>query len=49
MYVGETGSVLFAGKVSMSEASILDDEGNNGGGIYNKGKVKMFTNICETY
>ncbi|CAM9799020.1 unnamed protein product [Pylaiella littoralis] len=41
MYVGGTGSVLFAGEVSMSEVSITDDEGNNGGGIYNKGKVNI--------
>ncbi|CAM9807534.1 unnamed protein product [Pylaiella littoralis] len=41
MYVGPNGSVLFAGKVSMSEVSIIDNEGNNGGGIYNEGKVNI--------
>lgn len=45
MYVGETGSVLFAGEVSMSEVSIIDNEGNNGGGIYNKGKVNIRSSI----
>lgn len=40
MYVGPTGSVLFADTVHMSEVSIIDDEGNNGGGIYNEGKVR---------
>lgn len=39
MYVGETGSVLFAGEVTMQDVSIIDNEGNNGGGIYNLGKV----------
>ncbi|CBJ48842.1 hypothetical protein Esi_0049_0076 [Ectocarpus siliculosus] len=41
MYVGETGSVLFAGEVTMQDVSIIDDEGNNGGGIYNLGKVNI--------
>ncbi|CAN0174899.1 unnamed protein product, partial [Laminaria digitata] len=41
VYVGEQGSVLFNGGVKMSEVSIIDDEGNNGGGIYNKGKVNI--------
>ena len=41
LYVGEQGSVLFNGGVKMSEVSIIDDEGNNGGGIYNKGKVNI--------
>ena len=39
IYVGPTGSVLFD-TVYMSEVSIIDDEGNNGGGIYNEGKVR---------
>lgn len=41
LYVGPHGSVLFNGGVEMSEVSILDDEGNNGGGIYNEGKVNI--------
>ncbi|CAN0389401.1 unnamed protein product [Ectocarpus fasciculatus] len=41
MYVGETGSVLFAGEVTMQDVSIIDNEGNNGGGIYNLGKVNI--------
>ena len=41
LYVGPQGSVLFNGGVEMSEVSILDDEGNNGGGIYNEGKVNI--------
>ena len=40
MYVGPAGSVLFADTVYMAEVSIIDDEGNNGGGIYNEGKVR---------
>lgn len=39
VFVSPTGSVLFAGQLSMSEVSIIDNEGNNGGGIYNEGKV----------
>ena len=39
MYVGPTGSVLFADTVYMAEVSIIDNEGNNGAGIYNEGKV----------
>ena len=41
LYVGGQGSVLFGGGVKMSEVSIIDDEGNNGGGIYNLGKVNI--------
>ena len=39
--MGPQGSVLFNGGVEMSDVSILDDEGNNGGGIYNEGKVNI--------
>ena len=41
LYVGEQGSVLFNDKLDISEVSIIDDDGNNGGGIYNKGKVNL--------
>ena len=41
VYVGEQGSVLFKGGVTMSEASITDNEGNNGAGIFNRGKVNI--------
>ncbi|CAM9289602.1 unnamed protein product, partial [Laminaria digitata] len=41
LYVGEKGSVLFNDKLQISEVSIIDDDGNNGGGIYNKGKVNL--------
>ena len=41
LYVGEKGSVLFNDKLEISEVSIIDDDGNNGGGIYNKGKVNI--------
>ncbi|CAN0014154.1 unnamed protein product [Scytosiphon promiscuus] len=41
MYVGETGSVLFNGEVTMREVSIIDNEGNNGAGIYNLGKINI--------
>ncbi|CAM9624366.1 unnamed protein product, partial [Laminaria digitata] len=41
LYVGEKGSVLFNGDLEISDVSITDDEGNNGGGIYNKGKVNI--------
>eukprot|EP00752_Nemacystus_decipiens_P009932 g8859.t1 len=41
MYVGPTGSVLFADTVYMSDVSIIDNEGNNGAGIYNEGKVNI--------
>ena len=41
LYVGETGSVLFNGALEISDVSIIDDGGNNGGGIYNKGKVNI--------
>lgn len=36
-----TGSVLLEGGADISEVSIIDDEGNNGGGIYNLGKVNI--------
>ncbi len=39
VYVGLPGSVLFGGTLEMKEVSIIDNEGNNGGGIYNLGKV----------
>ena len=45
IYVGERGSVLFGGGVEMSEVSIIGDEGNEGGGIYNKGKVNIEGNL----
>ena len=41
LYVGEEGSVLFNGALEMSAVSIIDDEGGDGGGIYNKGKVNI--------
>ena len=41
IYVGEEGSVLFNGAVEMSSISIIDDEGGDGGGIYNAGKVNI--------
>ncbi len=39
-----TGSVLFQGGVEFNDISITDDEGNNGGGIYNLGKVNIKAN-----
>lgn len=41
LYNNVNGSVLFVDGVSMSDVSILDDEGNNGAGIYNLGKVNI--------
>lgn len=41
LYVGEQGSVLFNGALQISDVSITDDEGDDGGGIYNKGKVNI--------
>lgn len=41
LYVGEEGSVLFNGELEISDVSIIDDEGNNGGGIYNLGKINI--------
>lgn len=41
LYVGETGSVLFNGKLEKSEVSLIDEDGNNRRGIYNKGKVNI--------
>ena len=41
LYVGEEGSVLFNGKLEMSSISITDDEGGDGGAIYNAGKVNI--------
>ena len=42
VYNGATGFMLFKGGVEMSEVSILDDEGNNGGGFYNLGRVNIW-------
>ncbi len=39
VYVGPSGSVLFGGSVEMKEVSIIDNEGDDGAGIYNLGKV----------
>ena len=39
-----TGSVLFQGGVEFNDISITDDEGNNGGAIYNLGKVNIKAN-----
>ena len=41
VYVGEQGSVLFNGALTMSGSTLIDDGGNLGGGIYNKGKVNI--------
>ena len=41
LYVGEQGSVLFNGALGISDVSIIDDEGDDGGGIYNRGKVNI--------
>ena len=41
VYVGKEGSVLFNGALDMSDVSIIDDEGDDGGGIYNLGKVNI--------
>ena len=41
LYVGEQGSVLFNGALGISGVSITDDDGNEGGGIYNKGEVNI--------
>ena len=38
------GLILFKGGVKMSDVSILDDEGNNGAGIYNTGSVRVSGN-----
>ena len=39
-----TGSILFQGGVEFNDISITDDEGNNGGAIYNLGKVNIKAN-----
>lgn len=41
MYVGTEGSVEFNGGLEMSSISITDDEGGNGGAIYNAGEVSI--------
>ncbi|CAM9653222.1 unnamed protein product [Pylaiella littoralis] len=41
IYVGEKGSVLFNDGVTITETSITDDGGGEGGGIYNLGKVNI--------
>lgn len=41
LFVESCGSVLFAQGVKIADVSIIDDEGNNGGGIYNLGKVNV--------
>ena len=41
MYVGETGSTVFNGALEMAYVSIADDDGGNGGGIFNEGKVEL--------
>lgn len=41
IYVGETGSVLFNGEVSITETRITDDFGGDGGAIYNLGTVDI--------
>lgn len=41
IYVGKEGSVELNGAVEMSSISITDDEGGNGGGIYNAGEVTI--------
>lgn len=35
------GSILFNGTVEISQVSIIDDEGNNGGAFYNLGKINI--------
>lgn len=42
VYNGETGFMLFKGGVHMNEVSIIDDEGNNGAGFYNVGRVNIW-------
>ena len=49
LFVGERGSVLFNGALEISDVSIRDDEGNNGGGIYNNGKVNVKGNAKFGY
>ena len=41
VYVGEKGSVLFNEGVAITETSITDDFGGQGGAIYNLGKVNI--------
>lgn len=41
IFVDESGVVVFNGGVQITDVSILDDEGSNGGGIYNKGTVNV--------
>ena len=41
LYVGEEGSVRFNGELAIKYVSITDDGGDNGGGIYNRGKVDI--------
>ncbi|CAM9722273.1 unnamed protein product, partial [Ectocarpus sp. 12 AP-2014] len=41
IYVGATGSVSFNQGVTISETSITDDFGGQGGGIYNLGEVSI--------
>lgn len=41
IFVESCGSVLFSQGVKISGVSIIDDEGNNGGGMYNRGKVNI--------
>ncbi|CAM9720418.1 unnamed protein product, partial [Ectocarpus fasciculatus] len=41
IFVGETGSVSFNQGVTITETSITDDFGGQGGGIYNLGEVNI--------
>lgn len=41
LYVGPDASVLFSGALEISDVSIIDDDGGNGGAIYNEGKVNV--------
>jgi len=41
IFNGVNGSMLFSNGVDISEVRLTDDEGNDGGGIYNLGKVNI--------
>eukprot|EP00904_Undaria_pinnatifida_P011697 jgi/Undpi1/7658/HiC_scaffold_23.g10131.m1 len=42
IFNGETGDIVFKGKMKMTDCGTFDNEGNRGGAIYNDGKVTMF-------
>lgn len=41
VYVGDTGSVLFESTVTIRDVSIIDNDGDDGAGFHNRGKVNI--------